>query len=103
MGAQGGAATLPLPQRLELVAQIADALARERPQDPFQELQHQNQELVRALEEIRTRQQELMRLNRELEDTNRGVVALYAELDEWNARLAELRAQQTGTSEATAS
>ena len=49
---------------------------------PFQELQHQNQELLRALEEIRSRQAELMRLNRELEDTNRGVVALYAELDE---------------------
>lgn len=61
---------------------IATALAQERPQDPFQELQYQNQELVRALEEIRSRQAELTRLNRELEDTNRGVVALYAELDE---------------------
>jgi len=30
----------------------------------------------------------------------RRVGILYAELDEWNARLAELRAQQTGTSEA---
>ena len=48
----------------------------------FQELQHQNQELLSALEEIRTRQADLTRLNRELEDTNRGVVALYAELDE---------------------
>ena len=57
-------------------------LAQERPQDAFQELQHQNQELLQALEEIRTRQAELSRLNRELEDTNRGVVALYAELDE---------------------
>ena len=52
------------------------------PQVPFQELQHQNQELLRALEEIRARQGELVLLNRELEDTNRGVVALYAELDE---------------------
>jgi signal transduction histidine kinase/CheY-like chemotaxis protein len=76
-----------LPKRASLVqapdvARIATALAREVPQDPFQELQHQNQELLRALEEIRTRQAELIRLNRELEDTNRGVVALYAELDE---------------------
>ncbi len=54
----------------------------ESPQDAFQELQYQNQELLSALEEIRTRQVELTRLNRELEDTNRGVVALYAELDE---------------------
>src|ERR1700676_1177543 len=76
-----------LPKRAPLlqtsdVARIAAALAREGPQDPFQELQHQNQELLRALDEIRARQAELIRLNRELEDTNRGVVALYAELDE---------------------
>ena len=76
-----------LPKRARLVsaadiAQVASALVQERPQDPFQELQHQNQELIGALEEIRTRQADLTRLNRELEDTNRGVVALYAELDE---------------------
>jgi anti-sigma regulatory factor (Ser/Thr protein kinase) len=76
-----------IPRRSPLIAEadiavIAGELARERPQDPMQELQHQNQELVRALEEIRTRQEELTRVNRELEDTNRGVVALYAELDE---------------------
>ncbi len=61
---------------------LAALLEGEGPQDAFQELQHQNQELLNALEEIRTRQVELTRLNRELEDTNRGVVALYAELDE---------------------
>jgi signal transduction histidine kinase/DNA-binding response OmpR family regulator len=61
---------------------LAGMLAGEGAQDAFQELQHQNQELLRAMEEIRTRQDELARLNRELEDTNRGVVALYAELDE---------------------
>src|SRR5580693_8066522 len=61
---------------------LAAQLAGQGPQDAFQELQHQNQELLNALEEIRTRQIELTRLNRELEDTNRGVVALYAELDE---------------------
>src|SRR5262249_54463729 len=73
-----------LPKRARVVSpadlsQIASALIKERPQDPFQELQHQNQELLRALEEIRARQADLTRLNRELEDTNRGVVALYAE------------------------
>ena len=46
------------------------------------ELQQQNQELLRALDELRGRHDDLERLNRELEDTNRGVVALYAELDE---------------------
>jgi signal transduction histidine kinase/CheY-like chemotaxis protein len=66
----------------EDLGRIANDLARERPNDPLQELQFQNQELLKALEEIRARQQELTQLNRELEDTNRGVVALYAELDE---------------------
>ena len=76
-----------IPKRAALIteadlARIAADLARDRPQDAVHELQYQNQELLRALEEIRTRQVELTRVNRELEDTNRGVVALYAELDE---------------------
>jgi signal transduction histidine kinase/CheY-like chemotaxis protein len=76
-----------IPRRAPLItetelARIAAGLASERPQDPVQELQYQNQELMRALEEIRVRQHDLTRVNRELEDTNRGVVALYAELDE---------------------
>ena len=76
-----------LPKRSPVVreadlARMANELSSDRPQNAVQELQHQNQELLRALEEIRTRQVELSRVNRELEDTNRGVVALYAELDE---------------------
>lgn len=71
----------PVVQSSDL-GRFAAVLARETTQDAFQELQHQNQELLRALEEIRVRQTDLVRLNRELEDTNRGVVALYAELDE---------------------
>jgi signal transduction histidine kinase/CheY-like chemotaxis protein len=64
------------------IGDLAAALAREQPQSPFEEIQRQNQELLRALDELRARQDELTRLNGELEDTNRGVVALYAELDE---------------------
>jgi signal transduction histidine kinase/CheY-like chemotaxis protein len=64
------------------IAEIAEALAARTPDDPFQEIQRQNQELLRALDELRMRERELARLNAELEDTNRGVVALYAELDE---------------------
>ena len=64
------------------VVRIADALAREVIEGPIGELQLQNQELMRALDEIQARQQELAQLNRELEETNRGVVALYAELDQ---------------------
>lgn len=76
---------LPLsagPITSDRVARIADRLAAAIPEDPFQEVQRQNQELLRTLEALRVRQEELARLNSELEDTNRGVVALYAELDE---------------------
>jgi len=76
-----------LPRRSRLldgpaVARLAEDLVRQPPTDPLEELQRQNQELLRALQELSRRQDELAALNRELEDTNRGVVALYAELDE---------------------
>lgn len=81
-----------LPRRAPLqtaasVAQIAEELGQRSPQNPYEEIQQQNQELLRALEELRKREDELSQLNRELEDTNRGVVALYAELDEKAASL----------------
>ncbi|MBP5972236.1 response regulator [Brasilonema sp. CT11] len=76
-----------LPKRLpkltpQSLQQIQDELANRSPQNPFEEIQRQNQELLRAMEQIRKREEQLIYLNRELEDTNRGVVALYAELDE---------------------
>jgi signal transduction histidine kinase/CheY-like chemotaxis protein len=52
------------------------------PQNPYEELQQQNKELLRTLDELKARQNELDHLNRELDETNRGVVALYAELDD---------------------
>jgi signal transduction histidine kinase/CheY-like chemotaxis protein len=61
---------------------LSGRLLAEPPAGPIEEVQQQNQELVRTLEELRARQDELERVNRELEDTNRGVVALYAELEE---------------------
>ena len=64
------------------LAAVADQLATEQPRGPLQEIQQQNQELLRTLDELRARQEELLHLNGELEDTNRGVIALYAELDE---------------------
>ena len=73
---------LPRAYRKKELAPIAATLLRQRPQDPFEEIQQQNRELLRTLEELRQRQHELAQLNRELEETNRGVVALYAELDE---------------------
>jgi signal transduction histidine kinase len=86
---RGTVATLRkvVPRRAGLVTgaqvgRIVDALGREAAGDPVAEVQQQNQELLRALDELRKRQEQMARLNSELEDTNRGVVALYAELDE---------------------
>jgi signal transduction histidine kinase/CheY-like chemotaxis protein len=62
--------------------QIRESVMERSPQNPYEEIQRQNQELLRAMAELRKREEELTQLNRELEDTNRGVVALYAELDE---------------------
>jgi signal transduction histidine kinase/CheY-like chemotaxis protein len=64
------------------VGRMVQELTSKPPVGANEELQQQNQELLRALSELHERQDELMHLNRELEDTNRGVVALYAELDE---------------------
>jgi len=64
------------------IQQLTDTIMRQIPRDPLSEIQQQNQELLRVLEELKARQEELQHLNQELEDTNRGVVALYAELDE---------------------
>lgn len=57
-------------------------LEKREAQNPYEEVERQNRELLKTLAELRARQDELALLNRELEDTNRGVVALYAELDE---------------------
>lgn len=73
---------VPRPVLAEETRRIVDELSRQAPQTAFEEVQQQNRELLRALEELRAREVELTQLNRELEDTNRGVVALYAELDE---------------------
>lgn len=66
----------------EAIQRVTRKLSEQVPQNPFEEMQRQNQELLTALDEVNRRTAELAQLNRELEDTNRGVVALYAELDE---------------------
>ena len=67
------------PVRLKELSEKINARA---PESPYEEIDRQNRELLKTLQELRGRQEELALLNRELEDTNRGVVALYAELDE---------------------
>lgn len=71
--------TLWAPQSIE---ELQRNIQRRVPDDPYAEIERQNQELLKTLQELRTRNEEMELLNRELEDTNRGVVALYAELDE---------------------
>ncbi|HEY1986396.1 MAG TPA: ATP-binding protein [Terracidiphilus sp.] len=64
------------------VNDLSQQMQDRSPENPYEEIEQQNQELLKTLQELRSRQEELELLNRELEDTNRGVVALYAELDE---------------------
>ena len=61
---------------------LGDKISAKTPESPYEEIDRQNRDLLKTLQELRARQEELALLNRELEDTNRGVVALYAELDE---------------------
>ncbi|HEV2275894.1 MAG TPA: anti-sigma regulatory factor, partial [Acidobacteriaceae bacterium] len=50
---------------------ISAELARSTAADPFDEIERQNQELLKTLAELRKQQDLLSELNRELEDTNR--------------------------------
>ena len=71
------------PSSQQDLARVSAELAQHTPQGLLEELQLQNQELLRTLQELRDRQAEIAELHtRELEETNRGVVALYSELDE---------------------
>jgi len=74
---------------------IVGQLAAQTPESPFDELQHQNQQLLRAMAQLHERNVEVERLNLELEETNRGVLALYAELDEKTANLERLNSTKT--------
>ena len=81
-----------LPARVgRLTAERLAAVERaigSAPRDTLGELQAQNQELLRSLDEVEERRAEVERLNLELEETNRGVLALYAELDDRAVELA---------------
>jgi signal transduction histidine kinase/DNA-binding response OmpR family regulator len=67
---------------LPRVKTISAKLAGGNAIDPFDEIERQNQELLKTLAELKEKQDQLAALNQELEDTNRGVVALYAELEQ---------------------
>ena len=83
------------PLQARDVAAISDALVREEPSSPYQEIQQQNQELLNTLEALRASSAIVERLNQELEETNRGVVALYAELDDRATELKRMSETKT--------
>lgn len=64
------------------ISDLIGKIGARLPESPYEEVERQNQELLKTFQVLRSRQEELATLNHELEDTNRGVVALYAELDE---------------------
>lgn len=68
-------------------ASLCAELPQEKGSGALDELQRQNQEMLRALDLLRNRELELAQLSMELQETNRGVVALYAELEEAAAAL----------------
>lgn len=85
------------PWSREELARVSRELAQHAPQGLHEELQIQNQELLRTLQELRERQVELAELHaRELEETNRGVVALYSELDENASQLRKISDLKSG-------
>lgn len=55
----------------EFFAYLSDELSQQSSQEPFVELQQQNQELLAAFSELEKRQKELARLNSELQETKR--------------------------------
>ena len=83
-GVEFGKVFSPLATRVDerKLKFITQALSKSGATDPFEELERQNQELLKTLAELREKQELLSQSHRELEDTNRGVVALYAELDQ---------------------
>ena len=79
--------TKNLPRRIapldkKKLQTAVDAVVRGEMNEPYQELEQQNRELLSTLEQLNARQAELVQLNKELDETNRGVVALYAEIND---------------------
>jgi signal transduction histidine kinase/DNA-binding response OmpR family regulator len=87
-----------IPINMEKINQISAELTKVKSQSSFEEIEHQNQDLLMTLEELRTSQEDLSRLNSELEETNRGVVALYAELNKKKEELEKANQQLEGAS-----
>jgi signal transduction histidine kinase len=71
----------PLSSTPDLRA-LTERLAAMLPESTLDELRHNNQDLIAALEDVTRQKDQLAALNAELQETNRGVMALYSELSE---------------------
>lgn len=87
-GAQGTTVTMrkTLPpgapvRELAKVQVHADQILRRPSGSAFEEMQLQNQELIRVADETRVKEEEIRHINEELAETNLGVLALYDELE----------------------
>lgn len=61
---------------------VRERLTAILPESTLDELRHNNEDLIAALEDLRQQKERLLLLNAELQETNRGVMALYSELSE---------------------
>jgi signal transduction histidine kinase len=71
----------PLQPQPDLRA-VGEQLAAMLPESTLEELRHNNQDLIAALDDLTRQKEQLLLLNAELQETNRGVMALYSELSE---------------------
>ena len=70
--------TLRKPREIQAAV---DEILRRPPASALEEMQLQNQELIRVANEARAKEEEIRRINEELAETNQGVLALYDELE----------------------
>jgi len=81
-----------LPSRNKITVKDIDKLVKKlesiAPESAYEEVLHQNQELMCILADAEEKKNQLEKLNMELEERNRGILALYRELED---RLTQLR------------
>ena len=74
------------------LARLTREMAELGRDDPLEEIEQQNQEVIGLLDELDERRDQLARLNAELQQTDDGLVALYSELMDANAVISGLAA-----------
>jgi signal transduction histidine kinase len=71
------------PQHVTIdLGAVRKRLAAILPESTLDELRHNNEDLIAALEDAERQKEQLLLLNAELQETNQGVMALYSELSD---------------------